>query len=175
MHACRRRAWISGHPLGKAPTVDRTGPGMAWHGVAECLLPLALLSISAGPRDWVSWRGGESEITNASCQGLRQHIILQARRRSRRSEQQPRSPTRALTHAWRYRQCQPQTQTRHAGLASSLSMGPSDVQHGRGLQVITFSLTLSLSMPAGSACERSDKPPAAPVRRSPVNSILRLL
>jgi hypothetical protein len=45
MHACRRRAWISGHPLGKAPTVDRTGPGMAWHGVAECLLPLAVLSL----------------------------------------------------------------------------------------------------------------------------------
>jgi hypothetical protein len=128
---------------------------MAWHGVAECLLPLALLSISAGPRDWVSWRGGESEITNASCQGLRQHIILQARRRSRRSEQQPRSPTRALTHAWRYRQCQPQTQTRHAGLASSLSMGPSDVQHGRGLQVITFSLTLSLD--ASRICMRAER------------------
>lgn len=25
-----RRAWISGHPREKAPTVDRTGPGMAW-------------------------------------------------------------------------------------------------------------------------------------------------
>lgn len=85
----------------------------------------------------------------------------------------PPKPTGAAT-ASRYRQCQPQTQAGAAGLASSLSMGPSDVQHGRGLQVITFSRSYT-SMPAGSACERSDKPPAAPVRPSPPNSILRLL
>lgn len=47
------RAWISGHPREKAPTVDRTGPGMAWawrgracytaakyrYGYSQCLGP----------------------------------------------------------------------------------------------------------------------------------------
>jgi hypothetical protein len=70
LHACRRCAWISGHPLRKAPTLDRTGPGMAWqhwHGVAVCLQhPTASI-----PRDWVSRRGGESKFTNSDPRGTK--------------------------------------------------------------------------------------------------------
>jgi hypothetical protein len=153
--------------------------GPAWHGMAwPSLLPLVLLQ-------YFCWTQGLGQLARRR---KRNHDLEPARgcantssfrlsiRRSRRSEQQPYSQPRQYSHS---RLAVPKVPAADAdaaaGLASSLSMGPSDVQHGRGLQVITFSLTLSLSMPAGSACERSDKPPAAPVRPSPVNSILRLL
>lgn len=52
-------AWISGHPLRKAPTVDRTAPGivvsMPWHGVAVCLYRL---TVHLFPGIGVSRRGG---------------------------------------------------------------------------------------------------------------------
>jgi hypothetical protein len=144
---------------------------MAWRGRVSPTTS----TISAGPRDWVSWRGGESEITNASLPGTAPthhpsgagvgageansglaHLLRlsltpggtdSASRRRRRGRQGLPAP------------CPWARQTCSTGMVYKSSLSHSH----------------SLSMPAGSACERSDKPPAAPVRPSPVNSILRLL
>jgi hypothetical protein len=127
---------------------------MAWRGRVS---PTTSSAISAGPRDWVSWRGGESEITNASCQGLRQHIILQARRRSRRSEQQPRSPTHSRSHSRLAVPTVPAADADAARRACQLPVhGP--VRHAaRAWSTSHHFLTHTLSLDASRICMRAER------------------
>ena len=73
MHAAEAcvRAWISGHPLRKAPTVDRTAPGIvaACHGMAWPCSSYRLL-LRLFPGIGVSRRGGgKVKITNSGQRG----------------------------------------------------------------------------------------------------------
>ena len=73
MHAAEAcvRAWISGHPLRKAPTVDRTAPGIvaACHGMAWPCSSYRLL-LRLFPGIGVSRRGGgKVKITNSGHRG----------------------------------------------------------------------------------------------------------
>jgi hypothetical protein len=160
------RAWISGHPLRKAPTVDRTAPGIvvACHGMAwPCSSNTAYYCVysqelgSAGvAEESESYELGPARVRCANtssfrCCRSRRMMMMMARAQQAKYTAPPPKPATA----WRYRQCQPQTQAGAAGLASSLSMGPSDVQHGRGLQVITF-LTL-LHFDASRICMRAER------------------
>jgi hypothetical protein len=148
LHACRRRAWISGHPLGKAPMVDRTGPGMAWHGVVRprpslsktgtVKEPSFQLTIASKTQGLGQLAGEESKITDLAHaapgtapthhpSGVAWHA--QGEASSSLTTPMPSHLACLAVPTW------PAADADAAGracflVASSLSMGPSDVQHG---------------------------------------------